>query len=94
MLFCGTDGRVLGGMQFRVLVEVPLCKADGRVLGALLIKVLPVLSKGADGQRGGTQFGVLFEVLVMVQAQSCKIDGRMQFGELMQLFWGTVWGLV
>ena len=24
----------------------------------------------------------------MVQAQSCKIDGRMQFGELMQLFWG------
>ena len=28
----------------------------------------------------------------MVQAHSCKIDGRMQFGELMQLFWGTVWG--
>ena len=50
--------------------------------------------RGADGQRGGTQFGGLFEVLVMVQAHSCKIDGHMQFGELMQLFWGTVWGVV
>ena len=39
---------------------------------------------------GGMQFGVLFEVLVMAQAHSCKIDGRMQFGVLMQLFWGTV----
>ena len=48
VLFCKIDGRVLGGMQFRVLVEVPLCETDGR--------------------------------------------GRMQFGELMQLFWGTVWG--
>ena len=34
----------------------------------------------------GMQFGLLFEVLVMAQAHSCKIDGRMQFGELMQLF--------
>ena len=47
--------------------------------------------KGADGHRGGTQFGVLFEVLVMAPAQ---IDGHMQFGELMQLFWGTVRGVV
>ena len=43
---------------------------------------------------GGMQFGVLFEVLVMAQAHFCKIDGRMQFGELMQLFWGTVSGAV
>ena len=36
--------------------------------------------------------GVLFEVLVMVQAHFCEVDG-MQFGVQMQvLFWGTVWG--
>ena len=29
MLFCEIDGRVLGGMQFRVLVEVPLCEIGG-----------------------------------------------------------------
>ena len=84
-------------MQFWVLVEVPLCETHGRVLGdmqfAVLIKVLvAVLFKALMESGGGTQFGVLFEVLVMVQAHSCKIDGRMQFGELMQLFWGTVWG--
>ena len=28
-----TDGRVLGGMQFRVLVGVLFCQIDGRVLG-------------------------------------------------------------
>ena len=98
MLFCKIDGRVLGGMQFRVLVEVPLCETDGRVLGgmqfaALITVLVPVLLRALmDSGGGGTQFGVLFEVLVMVQAHSCKIDGRMQFGELMQLFWGTVWG--
>ena len=48
VLFCKVDGLVLGGMQFRVLVEVPLCETDGRVLGgmqfAVLITVLvPVL---------------------------------------------------
>ena len=30
----------------------------------------------------------------MVQAHSCQINGRVQFGELMQLFWGIVWGAV
>ena len=35
VLFCESgDGRVLGGMQFQVLVEVLLCEIDGRVLGA------------------------------------------------------------
>ena len=33
VLLCEIDGRVLGGMQFRVLVEAPLCETDGRVLG-------------------------------------------------------------
>ena len=34
---------MLGGMQFRVLVEVLFCEIDGRVLGGM----------------GGMQFGVL-----------------------------------
>ena len=29
VLFCESDGRVLGGMQFGVLVEVLLCESDG-----------------------------------------------------------------
>ena len=33
VLFCESDGRVLGGMQFGVLVEVLFCESDGRVLG-------------------------------------------------------------
>ena len=32
VLFCVIDGRVLGGMQFRVLVEVPLCEIRGHVV--------------------------------------------------------------
>ena len=30
-LFCESDGRVLGGMQFRVLKEVLFCEINGRV---------------------------------------------------------------
>ena len=76
VLFCEIGGRVLGGMQFRVLVEVPLCEIGSRVLGgmqfAVLIKVpVPVLFK-ALMDSGGTLSLVLFEVLVMVQAHSCK----------------------
>ena len=33
ILLCESDGRVLGGMQFQVLVEVLFCENDGRVLG-------------------------------------------------------------
>ena len=36
VLFCESDGRVLGGMQFRVLVEVLFCEIDGRVPGVRL----------------------------------------------------------
>ena len=53
--------------------------------------LVEVLFRELDGRvLVGVQFGVLFEVLVMAQAHSCKIDARMQFGELMQLFWGVV----
>ena len=34
-MFCEIDGRVLGGMQFRALVEVLFCKIDGQVLGVM-----------------------------------------------------------
>ena len=33
-MICEIEGRVLGGMQFGVLVEVLLCELDGRVPGA------------------------------------------------------------
>ena len=33
MLFCELDGRVLGGIQLGLLVEVSFCEVDGRVLG-------------------------------------------------------------
>ena len=49
VLLCEIDGRVLRGMQFRVLVEVPLCETDGRVLGGMQAGACV---KGADGQRG------------------------------------------
>ena len=32
-MICEIEGRVLGGMQFGVLVEVLFCELDGRVLG-------------------------------------------------------------
>ena len=35
VLFCESDGRALGGMQFGVLVEVLFCESDGRVLGGM-----------------------------------------------------------
>ena len=35
VLFCEIDGRVLGGMQFWVLVELLCCKIDGQVLGVM-----------------------------------------------------------
>ena len=50
VLFCEIDGRVLGGMQFGVLVEVPLCET-GAGGGAVL---------------GGMQFGVVVQVLFWV----------------------------
>ena len=39
MLLCELDGRVLGGMQFEVLV-VLLCEIEGRVLGGMQFEVL------------------------------------------------------
>ena len=35
VLFCESDGRVLGGMQFWVLVEVLFCDIEGRVPGVV-----------------------------------------------------------
>ena len=32
VLFCEIDGPVQGGMQFRVLVEAPLCEIRGHVV--------------------------------------------------------------
>ena len=46
VLFCEIGGRVLGGMQFRVLVEVPLCEIDGRVLGGMQLRVLALCEIG------------------------------------------------
>ena len=40
-MICEIEGRVLGGMQFGVLVEVLFCELDGRVLGAMQFAVLP-----------------------------------------------------
>ena len=34
-MICEIEDRVLGGMQFGVLVEVLFCELDGRVLGGL-----------------------------------------------------------
>ena len=39
MLVCELDGRVLGGMQFGVLVGAA-CELDGRVLGGMQFGVL------------------------------------------------------
>ena len=53
------------------------------------------------GMLGGCKGAVLVQVLlcgvvlVTAQAHFCEIDGRMQFGALMQvLFWGAVWSAV
>ena len=72
-VICEIEGRVLGGMQFGVLVQVlrrvwaHICKIQGRVLGCM-------------------QFGVLVQVLRTVRVHICKIQGRvlgcMQFGVL------------
>ena len=40
-MICEIEGRVLGGMQFEVLVDVMLlCELDGRVLGGMQCGVL------------------------------------------------------
>ena len=39
MLLCELDGRVLGGMQFEVLVDAAL-RACGRVLGGMQFELL------------------------------------------------------
>ena len=36
VLFCESDGRVLGGMQIGALVEVQLCEIYGRMPGVVL----------------------------------------------------------
>ena len=36
VLFCELDGGVLGGMQFRVLVEAPLCEIGSMYFGVLV----------------------------------------------------------
>ena len=58
-MICEIDGRVLGGMQFGVLVQVLLelavavwarfCKIEGRVLGGMQFRVL-VQCFGGAGQ--------------------------------------------
>ena len=62
VLSCEIDGRVLGGMQFRVLVEVPLCETDGRVLGgmqfaALITVLVPVLFRALMDSGGALSLG-------------------------------------
>ena len=39
-MICEIAGRVLGGMQFGVLVEVLFCELDGRALGGVQFAVL------------------------------------------------------
>ena len=75
--FCEIDGPVRGGMQFRVLVEVPLCE-----IGACSLECWWRSCFGKiDGRvLGGMQFRVLVEVPL------CETDGRvlggMQFAVL------------
>ena len=40
-MICEIESRVLGGMQFGVLVDVLFCELDGRVLGGMQFAVLP-----------------------------------------------------
>ena len=62
-MICDLEVRVLGGMQFGVLVDAVLrvCEIDGRVLGGTQFGVLgEVLFCESDGRvLGGMQFGVL-----------------------------------
>ena len=57
VLCCEIDGRVLGGMQFRVLVEVPLCEIDGRARGGVqfgvAVQVLFCVAVGGAADRVG-----------------------------------------
>ena len=56
--FCEIDGRALGVMQFRVLVEVPLCERGGnRGHVGVLVEVL--FCEIDDQVVGGLQFRVL-----------------------------------
>ena len=59
-VICEIAGRVLGGMQFGVLVEVLFCELDGRALGGVQFAVLvEVPLCEIDGRvLGGMQFGV------------------------------------
>ena len=56
VLVCEIDGRVLGGMQFRVLVE-PLCEIDGRARGGVqlgvAVQVLFCVAVGGAADRVG-----------------------------------------
>ena len=48
---CEIEGRVLGGMQFPVLVEVLFCELGGRVLGGMQFSLLvELLFCEIDGQ--------------------------------------------
>ena len=61
VLFCELDGRVLGGMQFGVLVEVPLCDGPGARVRVLV--EVPLCE--TDGWvLGSMQFTLLIRVLV------------------------------
>ena len=54
-------GRVLGGMWFGALMEVPLCEIGGRVLGGM--QFLGAGGCELDGRvLGGIQLGLLVEV--------------------------------
>ena len=77
VLLCESDGRVLGGMQFGVLVEVLFCESwpgEGIQFGVLVEGLFcesVCLFCESDGRvLGGMQFRVLVEVLF------CEIDGR------------------
>ena len=39
-MICEIEGRALGGMQFRALVEALFCELDGRALGGMQFGVL------------------------------------------------------
>ena len=69
------DGRVLGGMQFGVLVQVLFW---GVTLRAHLCRRNAVWGAGPDGAVGRSSWG--FEVLVTARAYLCDIDARVLSG--------------
>ena len=86
----GPVGKLLGGMQFGVLVHVLVtvcahfCKIECWVLGGMQFSVLQVLFWGPDDGSvfvrltqvlGGTQFGVLVQVLGVLSGALLEVLG-------------------